>query len=112
MTTVITAGPRKAVGKDAAFEVFAKRLADVGAWCVVITLAVELACAGELKPGLEVLGYRAVEQGCSGRVLTLRGRIDNLFNKSYWSSAGGYPGANYLVLAKPRTFVLTGTVNF
>ena len=79
MTTVITAGPRKAVGKDAAFEVFAKRLADVGAWCVVIALAVELACAGELKPGLEVPGYRAVEQGSLGvaRVLV---ESDSLLN--------------------------------
>jgi len=35
------------LGKDAAFEVFAKRLADVGFWYVVVTLAIELAGAGE-----------------------------------------------------------------
>ena len=29
MTTIITAGTGKAVGKDAAFQVFAKRLFDV-----------------------------------------------------------------------------------
>ena len=39
MPTVITAGAGKALGEDTAFEVFAKRLADVGAGCVVITLA-------------------------------------------------------------------------
>ena len=48
---VITPGARKAVGKDGAFQIFAKRLTDVGTWCGVVTLAVELACAGQLKPG-------------------------------------------------------------
>jgi len=33
---------------------------------VVIALAVELACAGELKPCLEVLGDGLVEQGPLG----------------------------------------------
>ena len=47
--TVITAGTRKAVGKDATFELLAKRLADVATWCVVVALAVELACACQLK---------------------------------------------------------------
>ena len=42
MPTVVTAGAREAVRKDAAFQVFAKRLADVGAWCVVIALAVRI----------------------------------------------------------------------
>jgi iron complex outermembrane receptor protein len=46
------------------------------------------------------------------RVLTLRGRIDNLFNKSYWESSGGFPGAGYLVVAQPRTFALTASVDF
>ena len=48
----------------------------------------------------------------SGRVLTLRARIDNLFNKSYWASAGGFPGSNYLVLGAPRTPVVSGTIDF
>ncbi len=43
--TVITAGTPKAMGEDAAFEVFAKRLADVGTRRMVVALAVELACA-------------------------------------------------------------------
>jgi len=44
--------------------------------------------------------------------LTLRARIDNLFDRNYWASAGGYPGANYLVLAQPRTLVVTATMDF
>ena len=39
---VVTASAGKAVGKDAAFEVFAKGLLDVGGWRVVVALAVEL----------------------------------------------------------------------
>ncbi|RZU02326.1 TonB-dependent receptor [Rivibacter subsaxonicus] len=44
--------------------------------------------------------------------LTLRARIDNLFDRNYWASAGGYPGANYLVLAQPRTLVVTASMDF
>jgi iron complex outermembrane receptor protein len=44
--------------------------------------------------------------------LTLRARVDNVANKSYWASAGGFPGAGYLVLGTPRTFTLSGTLSF
>jgi len=44
--------------------------------------------------------------------LTLRARIDNVTNKSYWSSAGGYPGANYLVLGNPRTISVSASADF
>ena len=44
--------------------------------------------------------------------MTWRARVDNVTDKSYWASAGGYPGAGYLVQAAPRTFVVSGTVNF
>jgi iron complex outermembrane receptor protein len=44
--------------------------------------------------------------------VTFRARVDNVADKSYWASAGGYPGAGYLVVGAPRTFVLSGTVNF
>ena len=64
--TVTAAGTRKAVRKDAAFEVFAQGLSDVGLWGVVVTLTIELAGAGQVKPGLEVLGYRLVEKGSLG----------------------------------------------
>jgi len=44
--------------------------------------------------------------------LTLRARVDNATNKAYWASAGGFPGAGYLVLGTPRTFTLSGTLSF
>ena len=47
-----------------------------------------------------------------GRDVTLRARVDNLTNRNYWASAGGYPGAGYLTLGDPRTFTLSGTVAF
>lgn len=52
----------KAVGEDATFQVFGKRLAHIGLGGVVVTLFVELACTDQLKPTLEVLGYGLVEQ--------------------------------------------------
>ena len=47
-----------------------------------------------------------------GDEITLRARVDNVFNKAYWASAGGYPGSNYLVMGAPRTFVLNASVDF
>jgi hypothetical protein len=55
---VITPGSGKALGKDAAFEVFAKSLAHMLRGDVVVALA----CAGEFMPGLEVFGDGLVEQ--------------------------------------------------
>jgi iron complex outermembrane receptor protein len=46
------------------------------------------------------------------RDVTLRARVDNLTDRSYWASAGGYPGAGYLVQGAPRTVALTGTIDF
>ena len=57
------------------------------------------------------IGARYLIDIGNGRLLTLRARIDNLFNKSYWASTGG-AGSNYLVLGAPRTFVLNGTIDF
>ena len=71
------------MSEDAAFEVFAKsqsvedragslRVAAVcparsqNAWCVVVTLAVELAATGQFMPGLEVFGHGLVEQSPLG----------------------------------------------
>ncbi|MBN9203944.1 MAG: TonB-dependent receptor [Methylibium petroleiphilum] len=48
----------------------------------------------------------------AGRLLTLRVRIDNLTDRDYWASAGGYPGQGYLVVGAPRTFVLSASVDF
>jgi iron complex outermembrane receptor protein len=47
-----------------------------------------------------------------GRDLTLRARVDNVTNRSYWASAGGYPGAGYLVEGAPRTVGVSATVGF
>jgi hypothetical protein len=60
VSAVITASAGKAVGKDAAFQVLGKRFAHIGLGAVVVALAVELACAGQLKPGLVVLGQGLV----------------------------------------------------
>ena len=46
------------------------------------------------------------------RDLTLRARVDNVTDRNYWASAGGYPGAGYLVLAAPRSVVVSATVGF
>ena len=54
------------MGKGAAFEVFTKRLAHVGTRCVVVALAIELARAGQVKPGLKILPNGAVQQGSLG----------------------------------------------
>jgi hypothetical protein len=70
---IVTPSSGKAVGKDAAFQIFAKGLADIGLGGVVVALAVELAGTGQLKPGLELLGNRLVQQSPIGvaRVLEL-----------------------------------------
>jgi hypothetical protein len=59
---VTTADTGKAVRKDAAFQIFGKRLADIGLWRVVVTLPVELARTGQIKPSLEMLGCCLVAQ--------------------------------------------------
>jgi len=41
------------------------------------------------------------------RLVTVRVNVDNVTDKAYWASVGGSPGANYLVLGAPRTFVLS-----
>ncbi|CAN5190048.1 TonB-dependent receptor [soil metagenome] len=47
-----------------------------------------------------------------GQDFTLRARLDNVTNRNYWASAGGYPGAGYLTLGDPRTFTVSGTLSF
>ncbi|MEH6433884.1 TonB-dependent receptor [Massilia sp. DD77] len=46
------------------------------------------------------------------RDVTLRARIDNVTDKNYWASAGGYPGYGYLVLGAPRSVVVSGSIDF
>jgi len=70
---VATAGAGKAVGEDAAFQVFGKRFAYKGLGAAVVALPVKLARAGQVKPGLVVLGHCLVEQCVLGvaRVVAL-----------------------------------------
>jgi iron complex outermembrane receptor protein len=65
----------------------------------------------------EVPAWTQVDLGASyamriaDRAVTLRARVDNVADRNYWASAGGYPGAGYLVVASPRTFTLSATVD-
>lgn len=56
------------------------------------------------------LGARYAFQA-GGKQWGVRARVDNLFDRSFWSSAGGASGANYLVLAAPRTFTVSVSVD-
>lgn len=48
----------------------------------------------------------------AGRPYTLRARVENVADDDTWVSVGGYPGANYLVLGAPRTFIVSASVDF
>jgi iron complex outermembrane receptor protein len=67
---------------------------------------------------LQVPGWTRLDAGAryltevQGKVLTLRLRVDNLANKSYWASSGGYPGSGYLVAGAPRSFNLSASLDF
>ena len=50
MPAAITGDHGKTVGRDAAFEIFAKRLADKGLGRVVVALPIELACPAQDNP--------------------------------------------------------------
>lgn len=45
-------------------------------------------------------------------LLTLRAAVQNLTDKSYWESAGGYPGSGFLVMGLPRTIQLSASLDF
>ncbi|MDN4060207.1 TonB-dependent receptor [Massilia sp. YIM B02769] len=46
------------------------------------------------------------------RDVTLRARVDNVTDKNYWASSGGYPLYGYLVAGAPRTLAVSATVDF
>nr|WP_245714404.1 TonB-dependent receptor [Janthinobacterium psychrotolerans] len=48
----------------------------------------------------------------AGRDVTLRARIDNVTDRNYWSSAVALFDSGSLVLASPRTVVVSATVAF
>jgi iron complex outermembrane receptor protein len=41
--------------------------------------------------------------------VTLRAGIDNVTNRNYWASSGGYPGQGYLTVGAPRSVAISGT---
>ncbi len=45
------------------------------------------------------------------QAVTIRARVDNLFNRNYWASATG-ASSNYLVQGNPRTFTLSAAIDF
>ncbi len=57
------------------------------------------------------IGARYVTE-ISKQVVTFRARVDNLLDRNYWASTGGYPGYGYLVLGMPRTLTVSATVDF
>ncbi|WP_238922781.1 TonB-dependent receptor [Achromobacter ruhlandii] len=67
---------------------------------------------------LKVPGWTRFDAGLrymmdvDGHVVTLRARVENIANRDYWSSVGGYPGNGYLVLGGPRTFLLSASMDF
>ena len=67
---------------------------------------------------LEIPSWTRIDLGArylttiANKLVTWRARVDNVTNRDYWASTGGYPGQSYLVLAAPRTFVLSASVEF
>jgi len=66
----------------------------------------------------EVPGWTRLDVGLrylwevQGRLVTLRARVDNVTDRDYWASVGGYPGNGYLVLGAGRTVSLNASVEF
>lgn len=67
---------------------------------------------------LKVGGWNRLDLGVryltemQGKLVTLRLRIDNVADKNYWASVGGYPGSGYLTVSAPRTVSLSASVDF
>jgi iron complex outermembrane receptor protein len=67
---------------------------------------------------LRVAGWTRLDLGAryltevSGRLVTLRARVDNVADRKHWSSVGGFPGAGYLVVGAPRTVSVSASVEF
>ena len=67
---------------------------------------------------LKVPGWTRVDIGArymaeiQDRLVTFRARIDNVADRDYWASVGGFPGQGYLTVGAPRTVSLSATVDF
>ena len=49
------------------------------------------------------------EMDVGAHQVTLRAGVNNVTNRNYWASSGGYPGQGYLTVGAPRTFLVSGT---
>lgn len=58
------------------------------------------------------LGARYVVDLPGDKLLTLRAKVENVANRGYWASSGGYSGAGYLVQGGPRTFMVNASLEF
>jgi len=67
---------------------------------------------------LEVAGWTRTDLGVrylldvGDELLTIRARVDNVSDRAYWASSGGFPGSGYLVAGSPRTFSLSAAIDF
>ncbi|ANH68006.1 TonB-dependent siderophore receptor [Mitsuaria sp. 7] len=67
---------------------------------------------------LSVPGWGRVDLGARyaldvrGHLVTLRARVDNVADRSYWASSGGFPGSGYLVLGTPRTVSVNASFEY
>ena len=67
---------------------------------------------------LRVPGWTRLDIGAryatdiKGHLVTVRGRIDNVADRDYWASSGGFPGSGYLVLGAPRTITVSAQLDF
>ena len=58
------------------------------------------------------LGVRYPFTFADRRTITFRARLENVADRNYWASAGGYPGAGYLTVGAPRTLLVSATFDF
>jgi iron complex outermembrane receptor protein len=58
------------------------------------------------------LGVRYVMAVGNDQALTLRARLDNVTDRDYWASAGGFPGSGYLTIGNPRTLTVSASLDF
>jgi hypothetical protein len=92
--TVITPGAGKAVRKDVALQIFAKCVAHVGTRGMVVALPVELDCAGEFEPSLEMFSNGFVEERANALALGVRWRVSSSASMGWMSDDPWYSTAN------------------
>ncbi|MDP8566694.1 TonB-dependent receptor [Methylophilus aquaticus] len=67
---------------------------------------------------LEVPGWTRLDIGAryvtdiKGKLVTVRGRVDNVTDRDYWASSGGFPNNGYLVLGAPRMVTVSAQLDF